>query len=299
MLPRSNAILSLASFFCLCGMSTAAFAQAVVNKPAAAKPAAGQSNAASPAQTGAPMQASSSAQAPAPAVGPAAAQQSAPAATATPATYPAGPSSTPMVAPAPTLVPPPMVAPVAVIPPGYALVPIESAAQTRYDVEYPQHQGALPPGMELPYEEGEPVPPGYRVVRQSRRGLVIAGSIVGGIAYGFSITGAVSDDFNHKSGSLLVPVLGPWLMLALGGAKDKCSGYSNYDSMTGEMTTCSNSGLRSMLVLDGLAQLAGATMLTIGIAYPKTRLVRKDVTISMAPIPVGKGGYGLGAVGSF
>lgn len=180
-----------------------------------------------------------------------------------------------------------------VVPPGYALVPIENAAQTRYDVEYPQNQGALPPGMELPYEDGDPIPPGYRVVRQSRRGLVIAGSIVGGIAYGFSITGAVGADFDNKSGSLLVPVLGPWIMLALGGASDKCQSgsYGSYCE--------TNSGLRSMLVLDGLMQVAGATMLAVGIGLPRTRLVRRDVTVSMAPMSLGRDGYGVGAVGQF
>jgi hypothetical protein len=141
------------------------------------------------------------------------------------------------------------------------------------------------------------VPPGYRAVTQPRRGLVIAGSIVTGVLWGFSVMGAVGDDFNHKSGALLVPVLGPWLMLALGGAKDRpcrVSEYSYYDSDCGN-----EAGLRSMLVLDGLGQLAGATMFTLGFALPRTRLVRKDVTLSMTPMPVGNFGYGLGAVGTF
>jgi hypothetical protein len=212
-------------------------------------------------------------------------------------------ATAPAVAPAPA--PPsavaplaPAAAPVAVVPPGYALVPIDNGAQTRYDVEYPQNQGALPPGMELPYEEGQPVPPGYRVVKQSRRGLVIAGSIVGGISYGFSIMGAVEDDFNHSSGALLVPVLGPWIMLAAGGAKNGCTASS---TSTYDYSYCDpdKSSLRAMLVLDGLTQAAGAAMFTIGLAYPRTRLVRNDVTVSMAPMPFGRDGYGIGAVGQF
>jgi hypothetical protein len=148
--------------------------------------------------------------------------------------------------------------------------------------------------MELPYEEGEPIPTGYRVVKQSRRGLVIAGSIVGGIGYGFAVLGATGDDFNHKSGALLVPVLGPWLMMALGGAKDEaCNSNYTYDNCG------SRSGLRTALVLDGMMQAAGAAMLIVGIAVPKTRLIRKDVTVSMLPMPLGKDGYGLGAVGQF
>jgi hypothetical protein len=307
MSPRSNAILSLAAFVGFGTVSAAAFAQAPAARPSAARPSAGHSGPAGTVDVSASAQAGSPTRATSAAVAPAGTVQAAPTPAAIPTTNLAvvqtpaptagpTPAAAPAPATAPAAIPPPAMAPVAVIPPGYALVPIDSAAQTRYDVEYPQHQGALPPGMELPYEDGEPVPPGYRVVKQNRRGLVIAGSIVGGIAYGFSITGAVSDDFNHKSGFLLVPAFGPWLMLALGGAKNRCG-----DNLATNHVDypCDNSTLRSWLVLDGLTQLAGAAMFTFGIAYPTKRLVRKDVTVSMAPISVGKDGYGVGAVGSF
>ena len=87
-------------------------------------------------------------------------------------------------------------------------------------------------------------------------------------------------------------------MLALGGAKDEPnrSGYC-YD--TSSSACGSHSSLRGALVLDGLMQGAGAAMLIVGIAVPKTRLVRRDVTVSMLPMPLGKDGYGLGAVGQF
>jgi hypothetical protein len=189
------------------------------------------------------------------------------------------------------------------VPPGYALVPLDSAAaQTRYQVEYPQPVGGLPPGMEMPYESGEPIPDGYRVVKESRRGLVVAGSVVGGIGWGLAITGAVAGDFEKKSGALLAPVVGPWLMLAMGGAKDQCTTqtYSNGAGGTSSWSDCEdNSSLRAMLVLDGMMQVAGAAMLTAGIAFPKMRLVRKDVTVAMAPLRLGRDGYGVGAMGSF
>lgn len=104
-----------------------------------------------------------------------------------------GASAAPEVAPVPataTAAPAPAAAPVpakaaapapqqVAVPPGYMLVPIpQSSAETRYDVQYPQARGALPPGMELPYEEGDAVPEGYRVRTQPRKGLVIAGSSV-------------------------------------------------------------------------------------------------------------------------
>jgi hypothetical protein len=185
-------------------------------------------------------------------------------------------------------------------PPGYMLVPInDQAPETRYDVQYPQARGALPPGMELPYEDGDAVPAGYRLRHQPRRGLLIAGSIVTGVPWVFSVTGAVGNDFEDKSGFLLVPAIGPWLMLAAGGAKDEACP----ERVTGEdyvyCGSANRSGLRAMLVLDGLAQTAGAVMFTLGIAYPRKRLVRSDVTVSVLPAPVGRDGYGLGAIGTF
>jgi hypothetical protein len=219
-------------------------------------------------------------------------------ASATSSVAPAAPASATVVqAPsASTVAAPAAAAPVIVVPQGYALVPINGAGQTQYQVEYPQAQGALPPGMELPYESGDPVPEGYRVATQSRRGLVIAGSVVGGIAWGLSITSAVEANFDHKSGWLVAPVIGPWMMLAAGGAKDRCT-YSTYDS--GYCYKEDNSFLRSVLVLDGMAQLAAAAMLTFGVGYPTKRLVRKDVTVAMSPVHLGKDGFGVAATGQF
>jgi hypothetical protein len=182
------------------------------------------------------------------------------------------------------------------------LVPAPNmAAETRYDVQYPQARGALPPGMELPYEEGDQIPSGYRLSSQPRKGLIIAGSIMTGAAWTFSLMGAVSSNFDNKSGFLIVPVLGPWLMLATGGASDRKSTCSAADS-----GYCSDyeydqnrSGLRSVLVLDGLVQTAGAAMFLAGVAFPRKRLVRTDVTIGFAPTPMGERGYGATAVGTF
>ncbi|HET9955833.1 MAG TPA: hypothetical protein VFQ61_15085 [Polyangiaceae bacterium] len=221
------------------------------------------------------------------------------------AAQPPPPAPSPAAAPAPagstaTPAAPSSAPPATAIPPGYKLVPIEPPstgepppASTRYDVQYPQRRGALPPGMELPYEAGRPIPPGYRVVKQTRRGLIIAGSIVTGVPWTFSVMGAVGADYDNHSGFLLVPGLGPWLMLAAGGGKDKCN--TDYD-----YRVCENrAGLRAVLVLDGLVQTAGVAMFVAGVAVPKLRLVRNDVTVSMLPTQLGRDGYGLTAIGSF
>jgi len=174
------------------------------------------------------------------------------------------------------------------------LVPVpDGNPQTRYDVQYPQARGALPPGMELPYEAGDPIPAGYRLRSEPRRGLVIAGSIVVGVPWVISVTAATGANFDNKSGFLLVPGIGPWLSLLAGAGKDRDCG-STSDFCNGD-----RSATRATLVLDGLVQSAGAAMLIIGIAVPRKRLVRDDVTLSFVPATLGRDGYGLGAVGTF
>lgn len=213
----------------------------------------------------------------APVAAPAAAPAPAPVA-ATPAPVAAAPA--PVAAPSP--------APLPVPPPGYMLVP----AGTNYAVAAAPPKEQDESETELPYEEGQPIPAGYHLEEHVRRGLIIGGSIPLGIAWVFSAMGAVADDYNHKSGFLMVPGIGPWLMLAAGGASDDCSPTSS--------DYCeSNSGLRSVLFLDGLTQTAGAVMLITGLAYPKKQLVRNNVAISFAPTPIGREGYGLGAIGTF
>lgn len=218
--------------------------------------------------------------------------QSAPPEAAAPAPSPPPPTTaSPTPTPAPTAPPP-------AIPPGYMLVPIPAGpppADTRYDVQYPQHRGALPPGMELPYEDGDPIPAGYRLVKQRRRGLIIAGAITTGVPWSFGVIAAVSNDFRDNTGLLLIPVVGPWALLATNTARDQsCSATETVD-----VCTASKAGVRGVLVFDGLVQLAGGTMFAVGMFFPRSRLVRKDVVVGFVPTTFGRGAYGLGAVGSF
>jgi hypothetical protein len=82
-------------------------------------------------------------------------------------------------------------------------------------------------------------------------------------------------------------------MLLAGGAKDtNCEPSRDFCSSD-------NSGLRGVLVLDGLMQTAGATLLAVGFLYPRQRLVPNPLKLSFVPARIGQHGYGLGAVGTF
>lgn len=212
------------------------------------------------------------------------------------------PTTAPTPAPAPAVAPPPPTA--ATVPPPTAIQPLTAApvAATPAPIAPPPGYVLVPVGstvapapetpQEVPYESGEPVPSGYHVEEQMRNGLVIAGSLTLGIPWVFSATAAVGKDFEDKSGYLMVPALGPWLMLAAGGAKDPCSSASD--------RYCDDkSSTRAWLFLDGVTQAAGAIMLATGLYYPRKRLVRDHFAWSLAPTTVGNSGYGIGASGAF
>jgi hypothetical protein len=116
----------------------------------------------------------------------------------------------------------------------------------------------VPAPRTLPYDEGQPVPPGYHVEERSRRGLVIAGTVTFGSAYLISILGAssaVSSDENSADdfAPLFIPVAGPFITL---GTADDADGAA------------------PIFILDGIAQVGGLALLIAGLAAQESILVR-------------------------
>jgi hypothetical protein len=158
--------------------------------------------------------------------------------------------------------------------------------------------------MELRYVEGRPIPPGYHLEQRPRKGLVVSGSIVFGIAYFLSLSVAASSKYEPDRW-LYAPIAGPFI--DLGNRKENCNTIPNN---LGTTTTCSDdSSERFFLMADGLMQTAGATMLVLGLALPQKLLVRDDAPFvggspnrfawTIAPRAMGRSGYGLGVVGTF
>lgn len=134
------------------------------------------------------------------------------------------------------------------------------------------------------WEPGEPIPPGYHPIKRMRKGLVIGGALTFGITYLITALGGAiaADAGGARTAVLLLPVFGPFAMVG----KDV--------GATGSF----------LFTLNGLAQAAGITMLTVGLAKPKAQLVRDDVAkieIEVAPVPMtfGAQGAGFGLVGRF
>jgi hypothetical protein len=224
---------------------------------------------------------------PAPAPTQAAPAQPAPAQPAPPPGYPPSPYAPPQ-APPPGY-PPAADAPVGWTAPGYS-------NQYRYQ----------PMPMELRYIENRPIPPGYHLESRPRKGLVVAGSIIFGVPYFLSLSVAASSKYDPDRW-LYAPLVGPFV--DLGNRKESCSTTGNPNITT--YTTCSDdSSERFFLMADGLMQVAGATMLVLGLALPQYLLVRDDAPYvgsksrsqfawAVAPQPMGRSGLGVGLAGLF
>lgn len=148
-----------------------------------------------------------------------------------------------------------------------------------------QIPAAAEPGSEQAYTDGDPVPTGYHVETRRRRGLVTAGAVTLGTGYLAAIAFLAVD--GRVGGAAVVPVLGPFISAA----------------------TTDLSDAAPIMVADGIVQLAGATMLTIGIFATRKVLLPgaagtdafvpqfvKNATIAVAPI---HNGWALGAGGIF
>lgn len=157
---------------------------------------------------------------------------------------------------------------------------------------------AAPPAPQpttTPWQPGMPTPPGYHVEDRPRQGLVIAGAIVAGIPYFFSVMAATAANENNASGWLFVPVMGPWM--TMGQRSYSCNDSGNQS--TSQSLQCVGDIFVVMgLIADGVMQAAGATLLIVGLAAGKPTLVRDEQAVHVTPMHVGTG-YGAGLVGAF
>jgi hypothetical protein len=163
--------------------------------------------------------------------------------------------------------------------------------------------------MEMRYVEGRPIPPGYHMESRPKKGLVVSGAIVFGVPYVFSASVAASSRFSPDHW-LYLPIFGPFADLAARGSQCSANTVVVSPGVTDTTQTCpDDSGARFFLMLDGLMQTAGATMLILGLALPNHLLVRDDAPYSgstgshfawaIGPKAMGRTGYGLGVDGVF
>lgn len=202
----------------------------------------------------------------------------APAMTPAPESVPAAPAQQPAAAPPQQYQQYPQypAPPYATAPNGQYVAPLSQTVQPVY---VPQSVALSGPRMIKDWRDGDPIPWGYHREERVRKGSVIAGSILFGVTYGYSLLAATAGNDispnDNKAAPLAIPVLGPFITI-----KDSDSSLLNY-----------------ILVLDGLAQAAGAYLAINAIVSPKAVLVRND--LSFLPAPMGKDGTGMMMMGRF
>lgn len=197
--------------------------------------------------------------------------------------------------PAPMLLPPGPPPVWGAPPPGYALPPPMIAP--------------FPPGVPpsafgpktLEYEPGAPIPPGYRVEKKIRKGLVIGGAATFGGLWLLSIVAGATLQASEEFGTSV----GCGIAGALSSSPEYCEPQNDYRPMyiplVGPfvaMGTAETDGAGKLaLGVLGIGQNVGLGLLIAGVVARKETLVRYDVggvelTIASTVAP-GRAGFGL------
>jgi hypothetical protein len=141
----------------------------------------------------------------------------------------------------------------------------------------------------LTLDDGDPIPPNYHRVMRVRSGLVKAGAALFGATYPLSLgvvgmCAAVACNSVGKDVALAIPGVGPFV----------------------QMARTTNFPGNAVLALDGLAQLGGIAMITIGVAASQEvfepNAVAETFHLTLAPMlgPLYEGRYeGVVVSGTF
>jgi hypothetical protein len=144
------------------------------------------------------------------------------------------------------------------------------------------------------------VPPGYRLERRPRTGLIIAGAVVTAVPYFIGLSIASAAKFDNSTGFLAIPAIGPWLTLAVRDNNNCYDQFSGNSSVSTSTYCPADAGVVTLLVLDALVQTTGALLFVIGIASDRELLVRQDVAkLRLTPLRFNGGGHGVGLRGTF
>ena len=150
----------------------------------------------------------------------------------------------------------------------------------------------------LPYREGLPVPPGYRVEHRSANGLIAGGLVSFVTAYGAALIVGAGSGFDDGGGWLIVPVVGP--LAAIGARSYHCD---NDPTHANKCISGAFSEVQTIAVLsaDAVVQATGAVLFLAGLGSGRDELVRTDLQTGLRVTPrvVGSTGFGLGFDGRF
>jgi hypothetical protein len=152
----------------------------------------------------------------------------------------------------------------------------------------------------LPYRDGIPIPPGYRVEHRSANGLIAGGLATLVVAYGAALAVGLGDGFKDGTGWAVLPVIGPWA--AIGARSFHCD---NDPLKANDCVKNAFSEVQTIAILsaDAVVQATGAVLFLAGLGSGDDELVRTDIagmtSVRLTPRAVGATGFGLGVDGHF
>jgi hypothetical protein len=152
----------------------------------------------------------------------------------------------------------------------------------------------------LPYYEGLPVPPGYKVVTRPASGVITGGAVGLGASYGIAVIFGAAHGFDNGGGWLAAPLVGPWLAIAE-RQYASCSA-----TVVSQARRCVDRAVKEVqyitfVTVDGIFQLASGFLLLAGFLSSKEELIRTDLLpqVSFVPPTPGRRDWALGVQGRF
>lgn len=128
----------------------------------------------------------------------------------------------------------------------------------------------------LPYYEGMPVPPGYKVVTRQATGVITGGAVGLAASYATAVIFGAAQGFDNASGWLAAPVIGPWLAIT-----ERNYGTCKTANVQ-EARACVNQAVHEVqyitfVAVDGVFQMATGFLLLAGFLSSKDELIRQDL----------------------
>ena len=133
-----------------------------------------------------------------------------------------------------------------------------------------------------------------RATPEPRHALTVSGWVLTSVSYGAALFAGLASNFDNSSEYLVLPVAGPWLTL---GRRDYANCPTNGAPNDG-LDCAGDAAAMSGLIVDGIMQAGGITLLLIGYLAPKKKLIYFPSALSVAPRRTA-GGYGLTLSGVF
>jgi hypothetical protein len=134
----------------------------------------------------------------------------------------------------------------------------------------------------------------YHPGRAVRGNLILAGTIVVGVAYGLGVIVAADSGFRGSSSALLVPVAGPIIAAdAVTRSRNQC-GFTPYSGVR----DCNSSFLPIFLIGDAVVQGTGVLLIAAGIIF-RDRVWVRNAGLTLVPTFGAANGPRVGVVGTF